>query len=309
MQPVTLPKCHRLAKPKPKAIRHTCRAPAATSARPAKVCRLKIAINDPDIPHQPIKLSLPHQTWPQPVHDTQEPPALKMWISVWCGFQKRHHRDPQTIWQTKMKWGVDLDCSGSLQILTYISSNWTKGEETHRVVLLGSRDFDVGVGELLAPVRQVARHARQRKEDREELRREPHRAVHQPCTATLKPDQEYLSCTDRMQPGRTNKQYFTPALRSHTSHAHEALCCAVCELQTCTEGTSLARAQDFAFLKSSLRAELAPCLKSGLYSAANMPTHATEGNFNACSRMFWSHIHGLRLNGFPLILTTLKPQN
>ena len=50
-----------------------------------------------------------------------------------------------------------------------------------QVDLLRARDLEVGVGELLAPVRQVARHARHRKQHRKELRREPHRAVHQPC--------------------------------------------------------------------------------------------------------------------------------
>ena len=51
----------------------------------------------------------------------------------------------------------------------------------HQVNLLRARDLDVGVGERLAPVRQVARHARHRKQHGEELRREAHGAVHQPC--------------------------------------------------------------------------------------------------------------------------------
>mmetsp|Transcript_16403 Transcript_16403/g.49158 ORF Transcript_16403/g.49158 Transcript_16403/m.49158 type:complete len:227 (+) Transcript_16403:910-1590(+) len=47
------------------------------------------------------------------------------------------------------------------------------------VVLLGSHDLHIGVGQRLPPVGQVAHHPRHREQHREEVRREPQSPVHQ----------------------------------------------------------------------------------------------------------------------------------
>lgn len=57
--------------------------------------------------------------------------------------------------------------------------------QAHRVVLLRPCDLDIGVVQLLTPVREVAGHARDGKQHREELWRETHRPVHQSCTQTI----------------------------------------------------------------------------------------------------------------------------
>ena len=63
----------------------------------------------------------------------------------------------------------------------YMVDRARQGMSAHCVVLLRARDLDVRVGQLLAPVGQVARDARDGEQHREELRREAHRAVHQAC--------------------------------------------------------------------------------------------------------------------------------
>ena len=53
---------------------------------------------------------------------------------------------------------------------------------TYLIVLLGPDDLCVGVGQAFPPVRKVASHTRDGKEDGEELGWEAHGPVHQPCS-------------------------------------------------------------------------------------------------------------------------------